>query len=97
MMKMREYMEDSTVEHPEHYNLEGMYCEAIDVIRAVLGDRFPAFCRGNALKYLIRADRKGGIDDLKKAHRYLAWEIDEAERAEIARKAIDGIKRQMDS
>lgn len=67
---------DDSVHHPKHYQLEGLDCESIDVIRAVLGaEGFRAFCRGNALKYLIRADKKGGEEDLEKALVYLKWEI----------------------
>lgn len=96
MIKMGDCMY-STVEHPSYYSLDGLGCEAIDVIRAVLGDRFPAFCRGNALKYLIRADRKGGIVDLKKARMYLDLEIDYALKAEMEREELEGLKVQMDS
>lgn len=68
------------INHPEHYQLPGIPCESIDVIRAVLGDEgFCKFCRGNALKYLIRADHKGGTEDLKKAAKYIGWEIDARE------------------
>lgn len=68
------------INHPEHYQLPGLPCESIEVIRAVLGDEgFCKFCRGNALKYLIRADHKGGTEDLKKAVKYIGWEIDTRE------------------
>lgn len=68
------------IDHPEHYQLPGLPCESIEVIRAVLGDEgFCKFCRGNALKYLIRADHKGGTEDLKKAVKYIGWEIDTRE------------------
>ena len=59
-----------------HYKLDGLNLESIDVIKAVLGaDGFKKFCRGNALKYLIRADKKNGTEDLKKARIYLNWEV----------------------
>lgn len=65
------------VNKPKHYQLDGLPCESIDVIRAVLGkDGFRKFCRGNTLKYLIRADKKNGLEDLMKAQVYLGWEID---------------------
>lgn len=68
--------DNDTVNEPKHYKLDGLGIESIDVIKAVLKDEgFRAFCRGNALKYLIRADRKGGVEDLKKAMVYLNWEI----------------------
>jgi len=34
-------------------------------------EAFAGFLRGNAIKYLARADKKGGIEDLKKARHYL--------------------------
>lgn len=74
---MSEIREHDNINSPRHYMLEGLPCESIDVVRAVLGQEgFRFFCRGNALKYLIRADRKNGVEDLKKAQVYLGWEID---------------------
>lgn len=65
------------IDHPRHYQLSGLDIESIDVIRAILGEQgFMAFCRGNALKYLIRANNKNGVEDLKKAAKYLSWEIE---------------------
>lgn len=67
-----------TIKNPSHYKLEGLDIEAIDVIEAVLGkDGFKAHCRGCALKYLLRADKKNRTEDLKKARVYLNWEIDD--------------------
>ena len=61
---------------PKHYKLEGLDIEAIDVIKSVLGkDKFEGYCRGNVIKYILRADSKNGIEDLKKAQVYLNWEI----------------------
>jgi hypothetical protein len=66
------------VNHPAHYQtyIDGL--ETIDIIYAVLGpERFEGYCRGNALKYLARADDKGNtIEDLEKAIVYLKWEIE---------------------
>lgn len=64
------------VNHPKHYEtyIEGL--EAIDIIYAALGpEKFVGYCRGNALKYLLRADAKNGTEDLEKAQVYLNWEI----------------------
>lgn len=73
-----------SVNEPKHYKLDGLDIESIDVIRAVLGEGgFKAFCRGNALKYLIRADRKGGVEDLEKARVYLNWGIGMEDRLAI--------------
>lgn len=66
------------IKSPSHYMLDGLNVEAIDVIKAVLGeDGFKAHCRGCALKYLLRADKKNRKEDLKKARVYLNWEIDD--------------------
>lgn len=44
---------------PQHYVLEGLDIEAIDVIKSVLGKYgFIKFCLGCAIKYLIRAGKK---------------------------------------
>lgn len=55
--------------NPAHYKAGGMEC--IDAIKAALGtDGLVAMCRGNAMKYLWRADKKGKLaEDLRKA----AW------------------------
>ena len=64
--------EGDIINSPSHYKLPGLEVEAIDVVRSVLGpDRFQGFCRGNALKDLIRADRKNGTEDLE----YRSWVI----------------------
>lgn len=34
-------------------------------------EAFMGFLRGNAIKYLARTDKKGGVEDLKKARHYL--------------------------
>lgn len=67
-------VEDKSVHSPAHYQLsDGL--EAIDVIDQAVAD--PAsFYRGNALKYLLRAGRKGDAhEDLRKARYYIDREI----------------------
>lgn len=59
------------INHPPHYHAESM--EAIDVIEAFAAGNFH---RGNALKYLLRAGRKGDATaDLRKAIWYIEREI----------------------
>lgn len=67
-------LDQASVDHPPHYQANGV--EAIDVIDAFgLG-----FNLGNAVKYLLRAGRKGdALTDLKKARWYLDREIDKRE------------------
>jgi hypothetical protein len=65
---------DDPVNHPAHYTAGSIEC--IAAIRAALGDKgFVAYCRGNAIKYLWRVDRKwDGEQDLRKA----AWYAERA-------------------
>ena len=72
--------EEDVVKQPKHYMLDGLGVETIDVIRAVLGaDGFQAFAKGNVLKYMIRAEKKGHLEDYKKARVYLTWLIESQE------------------
>ena len=68
------------IERPSHYDLGGF--QAIDVIEAMgCGEEF---CIGNAVKYVLRAGRKGGetkLQDIKKARWYLDRYITSMERA----------------
>lgn len=60
---------------PSHYNVGGI--ETIDYIRAKLGKAgYEGYCLGNILKYVSRADHKDGVQDLKKAAKYLEWLIE---------------------
>ena len=69
--------ERDVINSPSHYKLQGLNIEAIDVIRSVLGpDKFQGYCRGNVIKYLVRAEHKNGTEDLEKAQKYLSWEIE---------------------
>lgn len=69
---------DDAVRSPKHYKLPGLNIESIDVLRSVLTpEEFKGFCRGNALKYLIRAGKKDSeLQDIKKAGVYIGWCID---------------------
>ncbi|MEJ8751642.1 DUF3310 domain-containing protein [Lagierella sp. ICN-221743] len=66
------------IKQPSHYKLDGLNVESIDVIKAVLGkDGFKSFCIGNCLKYLIRAEKKNGLEDYRKCKVYLDWILEE--------------------
>lgn len=57
------------VNKPAHYQGE---VEAIDSIKAAMSyEAFKGYCQGNALKYIIRYDRKNGVEDLRKAEWYI--------------------------
>lgn len=56
---------------PAHYVLEDG-SDSMDLIAKILGrEQFKGFLRGNALKFLIRYELKGGIEDLRKALDYI--------------------------
>lgn len=59
------------VNHPDHYTHSKIEC--IEAIEAALGTEGTiAFCKGNALKYVWRANHKGRPkEDLEKAVWYL--------------------------
>ena len=63
------------INNPKHYRLPGLNIESIDIIRAILGKYFKWFCLGNIIKYILRAEKKNGLEDYKKARKYLDWLI----------------------
>jgi hypothetical protein len=65
------------VNHPPHYTAHPSGVECITITEHM------GFCLGNALKYIWRADLKGGTEDLKKARWYLDREIARRERVPI--------------
>lgn len=69
---IREKESESLVNHPKHY--QGQRFEVIDII-----DDFKLnFNLGNALKYLLRAGKKGDrVVDLQKAIWYIERELGE--------------------
>jgi hypothetical protein len=63
------------VDHPKHYRSHPSGVECIAITEHM------SFLRGNAIKYLWRADHKNGLEDLRKARWYLQREIANLERA----------------
>ena len=58
------------VNHPSHY--KGNKFECIDVMLDTFSKReVEAFCKLNAFKYLYRANKKNGMEDMKKAEWYI--------------------------
>ena len=58
------------VNHPSHY-CKGKY-ESIEVMTEVFGtEAVKSFALLNAFKYIWRADKKNGIEDIRKAAWYL--------------------------
>lgn len=68
---------DDNVNQPNHYKLDGLDVEVLDIIKSVLTkEQFEGFLHGNVIKYTLRTNKKNGVEDLEKAHKYLGWLID---------------------
>lgn len=72
---MDENLKSDIVNNPSHY-ISGGGMECITAIRGMLGESFYDYCRGNILKYIWRYEHKGGVEDLKKARKYIDFMID---------------------
>jgi hypothetical protein len=60
------------VHSPAHYTSGGV--EVIDILRAKLTpEEFRGFLKGNVIKYMLRAEHKGGAQDYKKGCVYATW------------------------
>lgn len=73
----------------KYYKLEGLDIESIDVIFAVvrgINNGVIAGCVSNILKYVMRAEKKNGLEDYKKARKYLDWCIEEKGKEEMKNK-----------
>lgn len=58
------------VNHPSHYEVGKYQC--IDVMEEVFGkEAVDNFCLLNSFKYIWRANRKNGLEDLQKAQWYI--------------------------
>lgn len=54
------------IHSPAHY--------AVYPVQPIEISRHLGFCLGNAVKYVLRAPYKGGVEDCNKALKYLEWE-----------------------
>ena len=71
-IKMPESNKPDNVNHPKHYCKGGLEC--IQVIKAQLTpEQNKGYLYGNVLKYLWRWPDKNGLEDLRKAAKYLEW------------------------
>lgn len=65
------------VHQPKHYKLDGLDIEVIDVIKSLLTpEQLKGYLHGNVIKYILRTDKKNGVEDLEKAKVYLEWLIE---------------------
>lgn len=67
--------EEDVVNSPSHYQLFPDGTEAIDVIRAALTEEeFIGYCKGNFLKYRLRAGNKDALEqDIAKSNKYVEF------------------------
>lgn len=66
----------STVDHPAHYKSPAHCRECLRSIECIDVVEHMGFSLGNVIKYVWRAQAKGGIEDLRKAAWYLQHEIE---------------------
>lgn len=72
------------VQRPQHYCKGGIECiEAIKAATANLKG-FEAVCAANVIKYVWRYKHKNGLEDIKKAKRYLEWLEEEVSKNEVS-------------
>lgn len=74
-------MSDQPINHPDHYGGEDDPYEVIKILKAVLTpEEYQGFCKGNVLKYVMRAGKKGGPPmvpvDLGKGRNYLDFALE---------------------
>lgn len=63
--------------NPSHYNEY-----AIQPIDFIMQNNLP-FWMANVIKYVMRADRKAGVEDLRKAQKYIEFRINQLEGRDI--------------
>lgn len=74
----KEEQKEDKIHNPSHYKIAGCKFESIHLLSNIV-EELPgplAFYVGNAIKYLIRAEKKNGREDYEKAKVYLQWAID---------------------
>lgn len=78
-IKMPESSKADNVNHPKHYCKGGLEC--IQVIKAQLTpEQNKGYLYGNVLKYMWRWPDKNGLEDLRKAAKYLEWLQEEVKK-----------------
>lgn len=78
------------VNKPNHYMLFADGTEAIDVIKASLTtEEFRGYCKGNVLKYRLRAGKKDKLEqDIAKAETYAKMLADAIPFADLAEQLV---------
>jgi hypothetical protein len=76
--EVKDNSDNDMVNKPKHYmfNVDGHDVQAIDLVKGLLTpEEFRGWIKGSYFTYLMRADRKNGIEDLEKARTFLNWQI----------------------
>ena len=72
-------IEEKDAIRPEHYKKGKI--EVIEIMKDQLTpEEFKGFIKGLIVKYILRADYKGGLEDYKKAQWYLNYFIEQEEK-----------------
>lgn len=72
-------VKNDNVNHPKHYCKGGLEC--IQVIKAQLtSQQYEGYLYSNVLKYMWRWPDKNGLEDLRKAAKYLEWLQEEVKK-----------------
>lgn len=75
-------LKPDSINSPSHYQGR-LGLEAIDVHHNFMTDeQLSGYYLGNTLKYLLRYQEKNGLEDLKKASKYLEWLIEQEKAKE---------------
>lgn len=64
------------VKSPAHYIYGGLEVKEI-LKRKLTAEEYRGYCKGNVIKYTLRAEHKNGLQDYQKAHEFTAWLIEE--------------------
>lgn len=77
-------IEIDMIHQPPHYQGKNGL-EAIKVVEGFMGDLsgMSSYYWGNSMKYLLRFQKKNGLEDLKKAKQHLEWLIKEFEKEAV--------------
>lgn len=79
VFKIPESSKPDNVNSPKHYLKGGLEC--IQIIKAQLTpEQYKGYLYGNVLKYMWRWTEKNGLEDLRKAAKYLEWLQEEVEK-----------------
>ena len=93
--EVKEIPDNDMVNKPKHYmfNVDGHDVQAIDLVKGLLTpEEFRGWIKGSYFTYLMRADRKNGIEDLEKARTFLNWQrqLDKGEELTLPGKTNKG-------